>query len=234
MNSREDRSRAAVAVGAGVLLLGAMACRGYAQSAPSLAVRNNNTSEETALAALQSEKTRGPWMSYAQRYRSGGKIVSLQGTYYAGITAVRQSGCSLHIETIAVDRFSGSKGRKRIPETWNRYESAVDFRLTGDIGAGLRVIAARPAQLEEGTYAMCDGAPSCRMEWLEIRAAQPAIKVRRLTNDVAGYDGMIKDREGLVTSYRIPLSSSRTGEDLIAKLRDLAQTCRDVPAIMAR
>ncbi len=211
-----------------------MACRGQAQSTPSLSIRNSNPTEETAIATLESEKTRGPWVFYAQQYWSNGKFISLHGSVYAGITAVHQSGCALHIDTIAVDHFSGLIGRKRLAETWNRYESAVEFRLTPEIGDGLRVIAARPEQLEEGTYATCEGPHGCRMEWLEIRAAQPALKVRRLTNDIANYDGMVKDRDGLAASFRIPLSSARAGEDLIAKLRNLAPTCPDLPAMTAR
>lgn len=213
---------------AALLLFVALAAAAQAQNAPALSVRPAVPPDNSILTLLHAEEARGPSIFYTQHYRSGGREVLLRGSIYAAIADARLNGCTVHLDTLLVDHFSGKRGRRPLPETSNRYKSALDFPLSPEIADALRIVEARPAQLELGTYPTCTEQPGCRMQWLEIRAPHAELKLRRITNDVADYDGYIQDRDGAVATFRIPLSSARAGEDLIARLRQFATTCPNV------
>jgi len=45
------------------------------------------------------------------------------------------------------------------------------------------------------------------------------------TNDIADYDGYVKDFEGQVAQFWLPVSMREAGAELIAKMRAYAQSC---------
>ena len=208
-----------------LLILGTLAAIARAQRAPELSSRPAAAHDDSVLALLKAEETQGPSFFYTQYYRSNGRVVLLNGSIYAAVTNAEVKGCAIHLNTILVDHFVGRNGRRKVPGTWNRYKSSLDFVLTPEIAAALRVIEARPSQLEAASYPRCTEQPGCRIEWLQISAPHAELKLRRITNDVADYDGYIQDKNGTVASFRVPLSSARTGEDLVARLRKAAATC---------
>lgn len=201
-----------------------------AQSTPNLSERSGNPPAESALADLQAEEGRGPYFFYTQQYRSSGKLVSLQGSFYGAITSVHQNGCDFSFEIAASDHFSGRRGRKAIPDTWTRYKYTAEFRLSPEIAKSLRIISARPIQLQPGTYVECGANRGCTIPWLEIHSPRAEIKLRSTTDDVAGYDGAVNDFNGTTTQFLLPVSSTAAGENIVASLQALAQTCRAQPA----
>ncbi|MFP5236173.1 MAG: hypothetical protein ACLGSD_09735 [Acidobacteriota bacterium] len=208
-----------------LLILGALAATTQAQTTSTLTTRPPTTTDDSPLSLLQSEEANGPSFYYTQHYRSNGREVLLNGTIYTAITGAQVKGCAIHLNTMLVDHFVGHNGRRKVPGTWNRYKTSLDFVLTPEIAAALRVIQGRPSQLDAATYPRCSERPRCTIEWLQITAPRADLKLRRITNDVADYDGYIQDKNGTVASFLVPLSSARTGEDLIARLRKTAATC---------
>lgn len=212
-------------------MLAVLAATALAQTAPKLSIRPDNPPDQSILALLKSEEAHGPSFFYTQYYRSNGRKVLLNGSIYAAITGAEVNGCSIHLNTILVDHFVGANGRRQIPGTWNRYKSQLDFVLTPEIAAALHVVAAPPEQLQAATYPRCTDQPGCAIQWLQISAPPAELRLRRITNDVADYDGYIQDHDGPVASFLVPLSSARAGEDLIARLRRAAATCgKSTPA----
>jgi len=210
---------------ASLLILAAWAATAPAQTAPQLSVRPPTRSDDSILTVLKSEEANGPSFFYVQHYRSGGREVLLQGSIYAAITNAQVNGCAIHLNTILVDHFAGKNGRRTIPDTWNRYKSSLDFVLTPQIADSLRVIQARPSQLDAATYPRCSEQPRCALDWLQITAPRAELKLRSITNDVADYDGYIQNQNGPVATFLVPLTAARAGEDLIARLRYLSTTC---------
>lgn len=198
-----------------------------AQSTPKLSQRQSDQHAESALAELQAEGGRGPYFFYTQQYRSSGKLVSLHGSFYDSITSVHRNGCGLSIETTAFDHFSGREGKRQIHDTWTRYKYEARFELSPEIADALRVISARPIQLQSGTYAVCGANRGCTIDWLEIHSPRAELRLRTTTNDVADYDGTVQVFEGMTTKFLLPLSSAAAGESIAAKLQTLARACRN-------
>lgn len=199
------------------------------QSNPKLTPPESGHHAESAIEALQAEEARGPSLFYRQEYYSGGKLVSLQGSFYTAITSVHASGCQLSIHSSASDHFSGKRGRKQVPDTWTRYHYAVTFQLSPEIANALRIMAGRPVQLQSGTYADCGENHTCTIQWLEIRSARPELKLRATTDDVAKYDGTITTFDSVTTKFLLPLSSAAAGERITADLQRFAQICGREP-----
>ena len=176
--------------------------------------------------AVDAEEKRGIDLSYTQNYRSGGKPVLFRGSLYAGITAFTAKKCNLTIGTTIVDRYSGQIGKDTIKNTQSIYDSSVEFELTQEIADSLRLAEGRPSQLENGTNPACAERRACVLYWLELRAKGAEIKLTSLTNDVADYDGFVRNFDGLVDQFRIPVSSPDAGKELIAKLQSFAIACR--------
>jgi len=77
--------------------------------------------------------------------------VFFKGSIYAAIADVNVNGCRMRIDTTIADYYSGTIGRKPVDPTQNVYRISVDFMLTPEIAKSLKVIKARPGQLDAGT-----------------------------------------------------------------------------------
>ena len=51
------------------------------------------------------------------------------------------------------------------------------------------------------------------------------MKLSSVTNDVENFNGFIKDFDGMVDRFWIPVSSQEAGNDLTARLKSFAATC---------
>jgi hypothetical protein len=217
-----DITRNAFAV---LAVIGSMDQMSFSQSQAPAMNSSAGGSGSGLLSAANAEEEMGTNLFYTQNYRSGRRLVLFKGTLYAGITAFTAKKCELTIGTTIVDRYSGEIGRSKINDTQNIYNYSIEFALTPDIADSLRLIEARPSQLENGTHAECAEQRACAMNWLEIRAKRRVIKLTSITNDVEHYDGFVKDYDGMVDRFWIPVSSRDAGNDLISRLRSFAATC---------
>lgn len=198
----------------------------HAQTAPGLIPRDNPSQNHSVFADLEKEEPQGPYIFYTQEYLSGGKFVSLHGSIYTGIAAVHHKGCDLSFETVATDHFSGRKGKKPVHDTWTRYRYSAHLQLSPEIAESLRVVAARPIQLQTGTYATCGPNHGCAIHWIEIRSPKADIKLHVTTDDVADFDGPVTAFDGMTNRFLLPTSSPAAGERIAADLRDFARTCQ--------
>ncbi|HEV2486216.1 MAG TPA: hypothetical protein VGT08_11855 [Terracidiphilus sp.] len=198
----------------------------FSQSRGTAASGTEDGSESGLIRAADGEQKRGINLFYTQNYRSAGRPVRFSGSLYAGITAFTVNKCNLTIGTNIVDRYSGQIGKGTIKNTQSSYQYSVEFVLTTEIADALRLTEARPNQLENGTNPVCADRRACTIYWLELRAKRPVMKLTSITNDIAGYDGFIRNFDGMVEQFWVPISSSDAGKELISKLQSFAITCR--------
>lgn len=186
-------------------------------------------SRNSLITLASAEEKRGTVLTYVQNYRSGGKLVFIKGTVYAGISAFAANKCELTIGTTVVDRYSGQLDKSMIKETQNDYNYTGVFRLTRDIADSLRLAEAPPSPLENGTHPICRERQRCTFHWVEIRAKDKVIKLTSTTNDVAGYNGFVTDFNDVTDHLWIPVSSPQAGLELVSLLKSFAVSCEGSP-----
>jgi len=197
-----------------------------AQSPGGSAIAVSSSSEEGLIRSAYAERDRGVTLFYTQHYRSDGKLVLLKGSLYAAITAFGVNQCKLAIGTTVVDHYAGQIGKGKIGDTFGTDIYSVQLFLTQEIADSLTLVEATPRQLESGTSATCEDGRACRIHWLELRAKSPVMHLTTTTNDVAGYDGFVKNFDAQVDQFRMPVSSRDAGKELISNLQRVAATCR--------
>jgi hypothetical protein len=183
-------------------------------------------SDRSALmsAAMEEEK-KGAALTYTQSYSSEHKPVFIRGTLYATIASFTAQKCELKIATTIVDRYSGQVDGSEINSTQSSYHSIAEFVLTPEIAGAVQLVEAKPGQLEKGTRPICAERQTCAIEWLKFEAKQRVIRVTRTTNDIAGYNGFVKDFDGVMDRFWIPVSSESAGLELIKLLKSFAAGC---------
>lgn len=177
------------------------------------------------MSAVTAEEKKGAELSYTQNYHSDQKPVLLKGTLYAAITSFNATKCKLTIDTTIVDRYSGQVDRDEIRDTQAKYDASAEFVLTAEIAGSIQLVVARPGQLEKGTHPVCDEQRACAIEWLKIETKQPVMRVRKSNNDVVGYNGFVKNFDGVSDRFWIPVSSESAGKELMAVIASFASTC---------
>ena len=144
---------------------------------------------------------------------------------YATIADVKVNGCKIRIDTTIADYYSGTIGRKQVDPTQNVYRISVDFILTPEIAKSLKVIKARPGQLDEGTHPVCSDHQPCVLNWIELRSERPEMKVAEFTNNIEGYDGFVQNFDAPADRFLVPVSSLAAGNELISRMQALAGAC---------
>jgi hypothetical protein len=135
------------------------------------------------------------------------------------------TGCRMKIDTTIADYYSGTIGRKQVDPTRNVYRTSVDFILTPEIAKSLKVMKARPGQLDEGTHPVCSEHQPCVLNWIELSSERPQMQVTEFTNDIEGYDGFVKNFDAPQDRFLVPVSSPAAGNELISKMQVLADAC---------
>ena len=200
--------------------------RAVAQTAADTVPLTAATARNDLISAFKAENKRGTSISYTQAYGPRGRRVEFHGSIFGAIQDIQADGCELKIESMLVDLYSGSIGSKLVGQTQSKYITSVDFKLTPKMAANLKIVDARPVrQLTEGTNAVCPGGRQCSLTWLKLVADAPIIQETDITNDVADYDEDVKDFDGSVDQFFLPVSSADAGNGLIAKMRAFAQSC---------
>jgi hypothetical protein len=206
-------------------LAGFAACPLFAQI-PAAPQATAATAQDDLLRAFAAEEKRGDTFFYTQSYYAlHGRHVFFKGSIYATIADVKVNGCGLRIDTTIADRYSGTIGTKPVSPTQNVYRISVDFMLTPEIANSLKVIKARPGQLDEGTHPVCSDHQPCALNWIEIGSERPELHVAESTNDIEGYDGFVQNFNAPVDRFLVPVSSLAAGNELISKMQALAGAC---------
>jgi hypothetical protein len=178
------------------------------------------------LSSFQVESQRGSYIFYTQTYSLHGRRVEFHGSIFGVIQEVQADGCKLKIKSEIFDHYSGNIGNKLVGQTQNTYTTSIDFKLTPKIAEALKIVDARPVrQLASGTETVCSGTQKCSLTWIKLKADNPEIQMTDITNDVADYEGEIKDFDGAVDQAYLPVSSTEAGNELVAKMRAFAQSC---------
>jgi hypothetical protein len=182
--------------------------------------------QDDLLRSFATEEKIGDAFFYTQSYYAlHGQHVFFKGSIFATIADVKVSGCRMKIDTTIADYYSGTIGRKQVDPTRNVYRISVDFTLTPEIAKSLKVIKARPGQLDQGTHPVCSDHQPCVLNWIELSSERPEMRVAEFTNDVEGYDGFVKNFDAPQDRFLLPVSSPGAGNELISKLQALAGTC---------
>jgi hypothetical protein len=184
------------------------------------------SAQDDLLRSFAAEEKRGDAFFYTQSYSAlHGRHVFFKGSVYASIADVKVHGCRMRIDTTIADRYSGTIGRKQVGPTQNLYRISAEFLFTPEIAQSLKEVKARPGQLDEGTHPVCSDHQPCVLNWIEISSENPEIQVTEFTNDIEGYDGFVKNFDGPVDRFLVPVSSPGAGNELISRMQALAGAC---------
>jgi hypothetical protein len=165
---------------------------------------------------IETDGSKGEWVFYRQRYVDADKRwVQYQGSVYAAVQNMKIEGCQINMETVVVDRFSGTVGNTGTGQQQDTSSYAISFALTPEIAEALQVVRARPAQLRRTTHAICDENPSCELTWVRIKEPGRKITERITTNDQIEFTGS-------TSTAVFPISSWDVGSGVVKHLQVLA------------
>ena len=171
-----------------------------------------SSAEAKLLDLAAAEAKRGVVVFYTQSFiDKENQRASYQGSVYAGIQEMKLNGDEVTIETLMVDKFSGTVGKAPTGAQQDSYVYSVTFVLTGEIARSLTLIQARPAPLGQHTNTICSDNPSCAFTWLRIEASRPVMKQITMLNGSLTYSGR-------VGHFLVPLSSRAAGNGLIEQI----------------
>jgi hypothetical protein len=174
------------------------------------------------LSSLTAEEARrGVYVFYTQSFiDKDNQRASYRGSLYGAIQKFELNGCELKIETVIVDKFSGTVGRAPTGPLQDTYRYSASLSLTPEIAAAAVVLEARPAQLGRNTHSVCDENASCDLPWLRIQAKSPVIHEISSVNNARDFDGQ-------VDHFVVPISAPGIGNRLIAQMQAIADSrCR--------
>lgn len=203
-----------------LLILGHVKPQLLCQSGKGMATTTPSPAESSLLDALQAEEHAGTFLFYTQSYvDSDNQPVTYQGSVYAFIKDATLKDCSLNIDFIVADHFSGVI-KKRATGTLEDDELySATIPLTPNLANSFSFLEAPPTAIAKDTNSVCATRPSCAFTWLKITAKDSSIRETRTTN------GWL-DFAGNTTTFFLPISSPDAGKQLIQQIQAFADvTC---------
>ncbi|HZP06512.1 MAG TPA: hypothetical protein VFB43_16560 [Terracidiphilus sp.] len=196
---------------AALLACGVCAVRSYSQSAES-----GDDSAKKLMAAMESEEQQGTYVFYTQSFIDReNKRADYRGSVRGAIRSFHADRCHMSFDIVLQDYFAGKVGKSETGHLQDSYVYSIDFTLTRAIAHDLALTRARPVQLVETTHAICAEKPSCSFVWLTVRAPGPTIRESEAINQIPNF-------KGWTDHFQAPVSSVQAGEDLIQKMRAVA------------
>ena len=176
---------------------------------------------ESLLKLTESEKSKGEWIFYRQRFRDrDNQWAQYQGSIYAVLKSLKIDKCQVDLETIVVDHFRGIVGKSDTGEQQDTTTYLSSFALAQALADTMHVIEARPAQLRRATRSVCDERPSCELSWIQMKSEGRSIKEKIMTNDQLEFAGLSRD-------VAFPVSSPDAGAAMIRDFKALVNSkCR--------
>jgi hypothetical protein len=198
------------------------------QTGKATATTTPSSAESSLQDALQAEEHAGTVLFYTQSYvDSDNEPVTYQGSMYGFIKDATLDGCSLNIDFILADRYSGvvKKQSTGALEDDEEYSAAIPF--THNLASSLSLVDAPPAAIAKGTNSVCATRPSCAFTWLKINAKDSFIRETKTTNGLMDFAGNTR-------TFFLPISSPDVGKNLIQQIQAFTATRCTQPSTAAR
>jgi hypothetical protein len=187
-----------------------------------------SSAESSLLDALQTEEHAGTYLFYTQSYvDSDNEPASYHGSVYGSIKDAKLNGCSLNIDFIIADRYSGVVKKQPTAPTEDDEEYSATIPLTHNLALSLSLVEAPPVAIANGTNSVCDTRPSCAFTWLKINARDSSIRETKTTNGWPEFAGNTK-------TFFLPISSPDVGKNLIQQIQAFTDAHCDQTSPAAR
>jgi hypothetical protein len=172
-----------------------------------------SSAESSLLDALQTEQHAGTYLFYTQSYvDSDNQRVTYNGSVYGFIKHAELKDCSLNIDFIVADRYSGVVKKQPTGSVEDDEEYSATIPLTHNIALSLSLVDAPPVVNANGTNSLCATRPSCAFTWLKIIASDSSIRETWTTNGLPDFAGNTK-------TFFLPISTPDAGKNLIQHLQ---------------
>jgi hypothetical protein len=183
------------------------------QTGKALGTTTPSSAETSLLDALQTEEHAGTYLFYTQSYiDSDNGPVSYHGSVYGFIKNAQLKDCTLNIEFIVADRYSGVVKKQPTGPLEDDELYSATISLTHNIALSFSLVQAPPVAIANGTNSVCATRPSCTFTWLKIVAKDSSIRETRTTNGWLDFAGNTK-------TFFLPISSPDAGKNLIQHIQ---------------
>jgi hypothetical protein len=183
------------------------------QSGNAVSTTAPSSAESSLLDALQTEQHAGTYLFYAQSYvDSDNEQVTYKGSVDGFIKDAKLNGCTLNIELILADRYSGVVKKQPTGHLEDDELYSATIPLTHNVASSLSLVEAPPAAIANGTDSVCATRPSCAFTWLKIVATDSSIRETRTTNGWLDFAGNTK-------TFFLPISTPDAGKNLIQQIQ---------------
>lgn len=176
---------------------------------------------------VNAEKTKYSLLTYSQHYLDEkNNPVEYTGTLYLQMASSTLESCTLSIEVLVQDRFTGmeekrthfSKTKSLLEQRSFTYRYSYKTNLK-DEKLEADLVEARPAQLLQSTGFTCQENTGCKLLWLRLKAPKPAIKETKEINGLRYFNQSVAEIE-------IPMSARDAALQMAQSLDHLAEVCR--------
>lgn len=183
------------------------------QTEKTTATATPSSAESSLLDALQAEGHVGTYIFYTQSYvDSDDEHVTYKGSVDGFIKDAKLNDCSLDIDFIVADHFSGVV-KKQLTGTLEDDELySATIPLTQKPVLSLSLVEAPPVAISNGTNSVCPTRPSCAFTWLKIAAKDSSIRETKTTNGWLNFAGNTK-------VFFLPISTPDAGKNLIQQMQ---------------
>jgi len=185
------------------------------------------TSQQDLLSLLNAEKANYSLLTYSQHYADkDNNAVEYTGTLYLQLESFSLENCTLILNVVVQDRYTGKEEQRKhlrkieaLPKLLSsnyRYSYRVNLKDTLELLAV--PVEGRPSQFLANTGFACKESAACKLEWLNLKAANPTIKETR------EFDGLVNFNQA-VKAIEIPMTSHDAALKIATSIEHLAETC---------
>lgn len=183
------------------------------QSGKAIGTTTPSSAESSLLDTLQAEEHVGTYIFYTQSYiDTDNEPVTYQGSVDGFIKNAELKDCSLNIDFILADHFSGVVKKKPTGTLEDDELYSATIPLTHNLAFSLSLVDAPPKVIANGTNSVCATRPSCAFTWLKILAKDSSIRETKATNGLQDFAGDTK-------TFFLPISSPEAGKNLIQQIQ---------------
>ena len=183
------------------------------QTGTATATATPSSAESSLLDALQAEEHAGTYLFYTQSYvDSDNKPVAYNGSVYGFIKDAKLNGCTLTIEFIVADRYSGVVKKQPTGPLEDDESYSAAIPLTASLASSLSLVEGPPVAISNGRNSVCASRPSCAFTWLKIIANDSSIRETKSTNGLLDFAGNTK-------TFFLPISTADAGKNLIQRIQ---------------
>lgn len=186
------------------------------QSGKGMNTTTASSAESSLLDSLQAEEHTGTYLFYTQSYvDSDNEPVNYQGSVYGFIKHAELKGCSLDIDFIVADHFSGVVKKQPTGPLEDDEEYSATIPLTPGLASSLSFVEGPPVAISNGRNSACASRPSCAFTWLKLVAEDSSIRETKTTNGLLDFAGNTK-------RFFLPISTADAGKNLIQRIQTFA------------